>query len=56
MKKVRIGVIGVGRGKSMIRYCAAVDNAEIVAICDKWAEGLDMMKKKMTGRDRKSVV
>ena len=50
MKKVRIGVIGVGRGKSMIRYCAAVDNAEIVAICDKWAEGLDMMKKKMTGR------
>jgi len=51
MKKVRIGVIGVGRGKSMIRYCAAVDNAQVVAICDKWAEGLDMMKKKMTGHD-----
>ena len=52
MKKVRIGVIGVGRGKSMIRYCAAVDNAEVVAICDKWAEGLEMMKKKMTGHNQ----
>jgi len=51
MKKIRIGVIGVGRGKSMIRYCAAVDNAEVVAICDKWTEGLEMMKKKMTGHD-----
>ena len=49
MKKIRIGVIGVGRGKSMIRYCAAVDSAEVVAICDKWVEGLEMMKKKMTG-------
>lgn len=51
MKKIKIGVIGVGRGKSMIRYCAAVDNAEVVAICDKWAEGLEMMKKRMTGHD-----
>ena len=51
MKKIKIGVIGVGRGKSMIRYCAAVDNAEVVAICDKWVDGLEMMKKKMTGHD-----
>lgn len=51
MKKVRIGVIGVGRGENMIRYCATVDNAEIVAICDHWVEGLDMMKKNMTGYD-----
>jgi len=52
MKKIRIGVIGVGRGKSMIRYCEAVDTAEVVAICDKWAEGLEMMKKKMTGHNQ----
>ena len=51
MKKVKIGVVGIGRGKNMIRYCAAVDNAEIVAICDKWQEGLEMMKKRMTGHD-----
>lgn len=35
MKKVKIGVLGVFRGKSMIRYCAQADNAEVVAICDK---------------------
>ena len=52
MKKIRIGVIGVGRGKSMIRYCEAVDTAEVVAICDKWVEGLEMMKKKLTGHDQ----
>ena len=43
MRKIKIGVVGVGRGKNMIRYCAAVDHAEIVAICDKWVEGLEMM-------------
>ena len=52
MKKIRIGVIGVGRGKSMIRYCEAVDTAEVVAICDKWVEGLEIMKKKMTGHNQ----
>lgn len=51
MKKIRIGVLGVGRGKNMIRYCTAVDNAEVVAICDRWVEGLEMMKKRMTGHD-----
>ena len=40
MKKVKIGVIGIGRGQSMMRFCHAVENAELVAICDKWEEGL----------------
>ena len=44
MKKIRIGVMGVGRGSSMIKYCRAADNAELVAICDKWAEGLEKAK------------
>lgn len=35
MKKVKIGVLGVFRGKSMIRYCTHAENAEVVAICDK---------------------
>ena len=35
MKKVRIGVLGVYRGTSMIHYCKIADNAEVVAICDK---------------------
>ncbi|MBR2884793.1 MAG: Gfo/Idh/MocA family oxidoreductase, partial [Clostridia bacterium] len=40
MKKIKIGVMGVYRGTSMINYCKKADNAEVVAICDKWEEGL----------------
>ena len=45
MKKIRLGVIGVGRGSSMMNYCKAAGNAELVAICDKWEEGLELKKK-----------
>ena len=44
MKKVRVGVLGLYRGTSMINYCRRSDNAEVVAICDKWAEGIEMKK------------
>ena len=40
MKKIKIGVLGAYRGSSMINYCAIADNAEVVAICDKWEEAL----------------
>ena len=40
MRKIRVGVMGAYRGSSMINYCAAADNAEVVAICDKWNDGL----------------
>ena len=33
-RKIRIGVMGAGRGSSMINYCAQANNAEVVAICD----------------------
>ena len=39
-KKVKVGVVGVGRGTSMMRYCECSGNAEIVAICDNWEQGL----------------
>lgn len=39
-RKIRVGVMGAYRGSSMINYCAIADNAEVVAICDKWEEGL----------------
>ena len=39
-KKIKIGVIGVSRGTSMINFCAIYENAELVAICDKYEEGL----------------
>lgn len=44
MKKIRVGVLGAFRGTSMINYCKIADNAEVVAICDKWKEGLDTQK------------
>lgn len=44
MKKIKVGVLGAYRGSSMINYCAVADNAEIVAICDKWEEGLAAQK------------
>ncbi len=44
MKKVRIGVMGAFRGTSMINYCLKADNAEVVAICDKWVEGIEKQK------------
>lgn len=37
---VRVGVLGIGRGNSMIKYCKTAPNARLVAICDKWEEGL----------------
>lgn len=47
MEKVKIGVVGVGRGSSMIRYCAQAENAEVVAICDKNEELLHTKKMEM---------
>lgn len=44
MKKVKIGVMGVGRGTSMINFCARAEIAEVVAICDIWEEGLQRQK------------
>ncbi len=46
MSKIKIGVLGLYRGSSMINYCLAADNAELVAICDKWVEGVELQKKK----------
>ena len=47
MPKIKIGVLGVGRGSSMIQYCRDAENAEVVAVCDKWTDGLENMKSKL---------
>lgn len=44
MSKMKVGVMGAYRGSSMINYCAIADNAEVVAICDKWEEGLAIQR------------
>lgn len=40
MEKVRVGVMGIGRGSSMISFCRIAGNATLTAICDRWEEGL----------------
>ena len=51
MSKIRIGVMGAYRGTSMINYCKIAGNAEVVAICDKWKEGLEKQKEQNVGLD-----
>ena len=51
MKKIKIGVMGTGRGESMIKYCKIAKNAELVAICDNWVEALDRQKEKCKDLD-----
>lgn len=49
MSKIKIGVMGAYRGASMINYCKKAANAEVVAICDKWKEALDLQKEQSEG-------
>ncbi len=49
MKKVKIGVLGAYRGTSMINYCKRADNAEVVSICDKSPDALEMQQKNAEG-------
>lgn len=40
-KKIKIGVLGAGRGKSMMDYCKFAENAELAAVCDFRKERLE---------------
>ena len=40
-KKIKIGVFGAGRGKSMMDYCKFAENAELAAVCDFRKERLE---------------
>ena len=46
MKKVKVGVIGLGpRGRGLMRSTLACEEAEIVAICDKYEDRIENAKK-----------
>lgn len=49
MRQVKVGVMGIGRGSSMISYCRIAGNARLTAVCDQWKEGL--LKKKEELKD-----
>ncbi|MBR3781330.1 MAG: GNAT family N-acetyltransferase [Clostridia bacterium] len=46
---IRVGVLGVGRGRSMIEYCRSVKGAKTVAICDNYIPMLELAKKDYEG-------
>ncbi len=43
-RKIRFGVMGAGRGQSMMRYCTEAGNAELVAVCDKYPQRLQEVR------------
>ena len=43
-RKVKVGVLGIGRGSMVWKFCKKANNAELVAICDKWEKGLMKVK------------
>lgn len=45
MKKVRVGVLGAHRGRTMIQYCKQAENAELVAVCDKAPYELEKVRR-----------
>ncbi|MBQ7122266.1 MAG: GNAT family N-acetyltransferase [Clostridia bacterium] len=48
---VKVGVVGVGRGRTMINHCDHVKGAKTVAICDNYDILLDKAKKDYADRD-----
>lgn len=44
-RTVKVGVVGVGRGRGMINYCRKTKGVEIVAICDNYPELLNLAKR-----------
>ncbi|MBR5519488.1 MAG: Gfo/Idh/MocA family oxidoreductase [Clostridia bacterium] len=44
MKKIRIGVLGGYRGKSMMHYAEVAQDAELVAVCDKYPDVIEQVK------------
>ena len=45
MKKIRVGVLGAHRGRTMIGYCRQAENAELVAVCDKAPYELEKVRR-----------
>ena len=50
MKTIKFGVFGLGRGDDFVGNMRK-NGAELVAICDKWEEGLNKQKEYNKGLD-----
>ena len=49
MGKIRVGVLGAHRGRTMIGYCRQAENAEVVAVCDKAPYELARVQRESAG-------
>ena len=49
MEKLRVGVLGAHRGRTMIQYCKQADHAQVVAVCDKAPYELEKVRKEAQG-------
>lgn len=47
MDKLKIGVVGVGRGETMISYCKSDKRVKLAAVCDFRKNALEKMKNKL---------
>ena len=47
MSKLKIGVFGAGRGRSIAKYLKGSNEAELVAVCDKYEPALTRCRKKI---------
>lgn len=48
-RKIRVGVLGAHRGRTMIGYCRQAENAEVVAVCDKAPYELERVRRESEG-------
>ena len=55
-EKVRIGVVGVGRGRCFMGNAGELTGVELVAICDKWEIGLKEAQKNFADDGKKLSV
>ena len=46
-KVLRVGLLGVGRGHILWDFYKVAKTAKLVAVCDKWQEGIEIAKKKI---------
>ncbi len=51
MKAIQIGVVGIGRGKALMKDCLQFENVKVVAVCDKRKDEMDKLKEKYQDSD-----
>ena len=51
-RKIRVGVLGAGRGMAFAHGAGELVGMELVAICDKWEPGLQRASQQLSAQGR----